>query len=576
MAYNAVGLNTGGMYRAAIRLTPAELQRYAGWQIVSVIWFHSESGIHGDSVFVFGDGSASAPGPALASQPICEIGRGWFREDLESPVYISGTADLWACIQVSHEAGEHPIGVDDGPAIAGKGDFIYYHYNGIWQEMGMNWHIRAIVDFGIGTLNNDARVVSIDRPYWIVSPGTAISPSTRIRNQGLTAATFDVICNVDSAGSSLYSDTLSIFGLPSTKDTSAVFAKTWTPGAHGATYQVALYTLLPGDEDPANDTLTQTTFSFDTTAKCIVSPFAARLPTIDGTISPLEWIDAAMLDISDVYGYFGPPDPPGSCILYVKNDSAGLYVAVDGRADRVPNNWDALAPYFDDSHDHAFPVCPDSSEGTLWCFTSPGNLTCIDWFYICDPYGYGYRKRGIPFQFKTSFSSGHWQFELMIPFGTHPEELDASPGDTIGFFFEAYDTIAGDYGWWPSAAFDMEKDPSEYGDLVLSAAPVGTDEASIQPSREGIPGLLNIRPNPFASTTQILYSTNATGRVSLRICDISGRLVRTLASGTEEVGQHLAIWDTKDANGSEVGCGVYMCLFSYEGTEVAEKIILVR
>lgn len=148
---NAIGLTNGGTFEGAIRLTPTELGPYTGWEIVAIVWYHHETGSSGDSAIVYNAGSASAPGARISTVPTSDAGPGWFRENLTSPVPISGIADLWCSIEITHGAGTFPLAIDPGPAVQGKGDFVYLAPD--WDELWLlgfnsNWNIRAIVDSG--------------------------------------------------------------------------------------------------------------------------------------------------------------------------------------------------------------------------------------------------------------------------------------------------------------------------------------------------------------------------------------------------------------------------------------------
>jgi len=59
-------------------------------------------------------------------------------------------------------------------------------------------------------------------------------------------------------------------------------------------------------------------------------------------------------------------------------------------------------------------------------------------------------------------------------------------------------------------------------------------------------------PNPFNANTNISYSLVEAGNVSLKVYDITGRLVATLVNGHQEAGEHVAAWDA-----SNVSSGVY-------------------
>jgi uncharacterized repeat protein (TIGR01451 family) len=64
-------------------------------------------------------------------------------------------------------------------------------------------------------------------------------------------------------------------------------------------------------------------------------------------------------------------------------------------------------------------------------------------------------------------------------------------------------------------------------------------------------------PNPFNPTTEITYAIPVAGDVSLRVYDVSGKLVRTLVEGVKGGGAYTASWDGKDSAGRFVASGLY-------------------
>ncbi|RKY75118.1 hypothetical protein DRQ12_12425, partial [candidate division KSB1 bacterium] len=65
-------------------------------------------------------------------------------------------------------------------------------------------------------------------------------------------------------------------------------------------------------------------------------------------------------------------------------------------------------------------------------------------------------------------------------------------------------------------------------------------------------------PNPFNSSTTVVYSIPKTTNVELSIYDICGRLIRSLVRGKASAGIYSVRWDGKDNSGKEVGSGVYL------------------
>jgi hypothetical protein len=84
------------------------------------------------------------------------------------------------------------------------------------------------------------------------------------------------------------------------------------------------------------------------------------------------------------------------------------------------------------------------------------------------------------------------------------------------------------------------------------------------------------KPNPFRSGVAIRYSLAAPGRASVQVCDLAGRIVRTLANGQQQPGSYSVHWDGRDTHGRELANGVHFVRLTagdYSGTE---KLVLQR
>jgi hypothetical protein len=99
--------------------------------------------------------------------------------------------------------------------------------------------------------------------------------------------------------------------------------------------------------------------------------------------------------------------------------------------------------------------------------------------------------------------------------------------------------------------------------LQISAAPVAA------------PALLGARPNPTSGATEIGFVLPADARVSLRIYDVHGRLVRTLIDATMPAGVHRAIWGAGDRE-RVAKSGIYFAKLKVGTTERSERILLLR
>jgi hypothetical protein len=88
--------------------------------------------------------------------------------------------------------------------------------------------------------------------------------------------------------------------------------------------------------------------------------------------------------------------------------------------------------------------------------------------------------------------------------------------------------------------------------------------------------LLENYPNPFNPATTIRYSMTQPGQVTLKIFDITGRLVNTLINAQMPQGIHRISWDGRDASGSAVATGVYFYTIETPDMSKTAKMILIK
>jgi hypothetical protein len=84
-------------------------------------------------------------------------------------------------------------------------------------------------------------------------------------------------------------------------------------------------------------------------------------------------------------------------------------------------------------------------------------------------------------------------------------------------------------------------------------------------------------PNPFNPVTEIAFDVPDGGsNVSLRIFDVSGRLVRTLVDGFEPSGTGTLRWDGRDDAGHLVASGTYIYQLSAPEFSESRKMLLLK
>jgi hypothetical protein len=83
-------------------------------------------------------------------------------------------------------------------------------------------------------------------------------------------------------------------------------------------------------------------------------------------------------------------------------------------------------------------------------------------------------------------------------------------------------------------------------------------------------------PNPFNPLCTIRFEIPKPGRVSLRIFDVRGALVRTLVDGWKEPGVYREIWNGRSQRGDELPSGVYFYNLEADGFVATRKMVLLK
>jgi hypothetical protein len=83
-------------------------------------------------------------------------------------------------------------------------------------------------------------------------------------------------------------------------------------------------------------------------------------------------------------------------------------------------------------------------------------------------------------------------------------------------------------------------------------------------------------PNPFSYSTTITYSILQTGKVSLKIFDMSGRLIITIANEQMQAGVHEIKWNANNSSGRTVSSGVYLLRIEAGDFKETRKIFVAK
>jgi hypothetical protein len=93
-----------------------------------------------------------------------------------------------------------------------------------------------------------------------------------------------------------------------------------------------------------------------------------------------------------------------------------------------------------------------------------------------------------------------------------------------------------------------------------------------------LPPLATVRasPNPLEPSTQIAYTLTHEATGSIRIYDLGGRAVRTIAEGRLEPGEHRIPFDGRDDAGRPIAAGGYFIKMQTDRVNVGGKLFVVR
>jgi hypothetical protein len=83
-------------------------------------------------------------------------------------------------------------------------------------------------------------------------------------------------------------------------------------------------------------------------------------------------------------------------------------------------------------------------------------------------------------------------------------------------------------------------------------------------------------PNPFNPQTRIKYELPHAGKVVLKVYNIVGQEIRTLADEIKPAGSFEVVWDARDNTGHRVASGVYLSRLVVQGFVQTRKMLLLE
>jgi photosystem II stability/assembly factor-like uncharacterized protein len=162
--------------------------------------------------------------------------------------------------------------------------------------------------------------------------------------------------------------------------------------------------------------------------------------------------------------------------------------------------------------------------------------------------------------------------------------VDSGEGWVVGNAGAIYHTVNGGLLWTPEASGTTNplNDVHFIGPgLGWAVGDLGTIVVRDQATgvvAAGSPSVEELRshPNPFVDRTEIALALPTPGHAALRVYDVTGRLVRTLADAPLARGRTTLEWNGRDAGGATVSPGVYLLRLETESARVTRKVVRVE
>ena len=100
---------------------------------------------------------------------------------------------------------------------------------------------------------------------------------------------------------------------------------------------------------------------------------------------------------------------------------------------------------------------------------------------------------------------------------------------------------------------------------------IGVESGQREPGI-GVPALA-VEPNPNTGRALITYSLPRPGNVSLRLYDVAGKLVQTLATGSQMAGSHRLSLTANDKRRA-LAAGIYVLRLESNGSHATRKFVI--
>lgn len=142
---------------------------------------------------------------------------------------------------------------------------------------------------------------------------------------------------------------------------------------------------------------------------------------------------------------------------------------------------------------------------------------------------------------------------------------NGSSGEAHNYFYVDCNLTSGNTYYYKLADVDFAGNVKFHGPISATVSALPTEYS-----------LSQNYPNPFNPATIINFSLKETGKVTLKIYNLQGKLIRTLVDADRLAGNHSVSWDGTDHRGRKTAAGTYIYSLHANGFTESKKLIFLK
>jgi hypothetical protein len=396
-----------------------------------------------------------------------------------------------------------------------------------------------------------------------IRAGESFTLRATLRSTDYTERGFMAWAEVESAGTTVFEDSVAVDSVPEMGTRMFAFPHGWQVGPVGAQYSVRMWHNCPTDENRLNDTLVVSTEATD----------QIRVLWLYSDYTPLDSLYNILTALGDSVDQMNAQTYTPTLAELLPYDAVGAHSNYQFADAEALGN--VLADYVDAGGGVVIGNFGFTSGWSMGGRVMTGNYATIT------PGGNTHQA--------TTMGWNNPAHAIMSGVGSVGEyycasgTFDASAESVASWndgrpyvAVSANQKVAGVNSYPGSAA--MPERNGDWGLVFHNALLFVTGSVSgvgdLDPTRPALNVRLSASPNPAQVSATVNYMLAVPGRLSIAVYDESGRLIRSLFAGEAKPGLGSLVWNLKGNDGRRVANGVYFCKLVAGEKSVSRKLVV--